>query len=113
VETRLNERSSRARGSAEFERFLGETSRRLLASTPEAFPGLAGDLLRAVTAWYGTDRATLQRMEGDRLRVRFAWGRPELSEPHPPASVTWAFEWLMAELRGGAGVARRATRVTK
>ena len=60
-----------------------------------------------MTAWFATDRATLQRIEGDRLRVRFAWGRPGLSELQPPPGVAWQFGWMMAELRAGRDVVLR------
>ncbi len=101
------DRVAERRDLADFERFLGETSRRLLASTPEAFPALAEELLREVTAWFATDRATLQRLEGDQLRVRFAWGRPELHEPRPATDVTGPFDWLIRELRAGRSVVLR------
>jgi len=97
-------RGAATRDSGEFERFLGELSKRLLASTPEAFPALAEEILREVAAWFATDRATLQRIEQDQLRVRFVWGRPDLREPRPAPDATAPFDWLIAELRAGRDV---------
>jgi len=101
VETLVNRQDSQAVGSDEFERFLGETSRRLLASTPEGFPALAEDLLREIARRFATDRASLLRIEDDELRTRFSWGRPGLAEPRPGRDVMLPFDWAMAELRAG------------
>jgi len=84
-----------------FERFFGALSRRLLASTPEQFPALVESILENVAERFGSDRVLLQRLEDDRLRVRFGWGRPELQEPRPPSEVWEPMRWIVSELRAG------------
>ncbi|MCB9377431.1 MAG: sigma 54-interacting transcriptional regulator [Holophagales bacterium] len=95
------------RAAAGFELFLGELSRQLLAATPEQFPALVESILERVAGRFDTDRVLLQRLEDDRLRVRFAWGRPEIRERRPPSELWSPLHWVVSELRAGRDIVLR------
>jgi transcriptional regulator with GAF, ATPase, and Fis domain len=91
-----------------FERFLGEMSRQLLAATPERFPEVAEGFLADLCRLLDTDRATIQRLEEGRLRVRHAWARLDLVERRPPTNVTDEFDWIVGELRANRDIVLRS-----
>ncbi|MGE0639792.1 MAG: sigma 54-interacting transcriptional regulator [Thermoanaerobaculia bacterium] len=89
----------------DFEQFLSDTFRSLLDASPETFPEVATAVIEGIVQRLDTDRATLQHLDGDGVRIRLAWGRPGLTERIPAPDATLRMRWYVGELAAGRTIA--------
>ena len=94
-----------AEGSA-FESVIGDLSTRFAGIEPARFDEEVDYSLKALVAWFGTDRASFLEFSPDHatLDTTHAWAKKPEVEPRPPQTVWQNFPWYFEQLQRGRDV---------